>query len=110
LTMISLDSSAARRDKLNILVEILAIARKGAPKTRIMYQANVNFAGINDYLEFLLKTHLLTKSSGSKRITYKSTQKGLAVLDLYGQLSELISEDNSFENQTRIPPIHLLAK
>jgi predicted transcriptional regulator len=87
----------SRRDKLTILVEIISIAKKGAPKTHIMYQANISFASMNDYLLILLRKQLIMKLSNGNKTMYKSTEKGLAVLNLYSQLTELINENGNFE-------------
>jgi len=106
----NIESTATRRDKLNILVEILNIAKKGAPKTRIMYQANMSFAGISDYLPLLIKNRLLSKTSEGKRTIYRSTDKGIAVMNLYSQLNELINEDSDIVHQVKSPPLYLLAR
>jgi predicted transcriptional regulator len=106
----NIDSSATRRDKLNILVEILNIARKGAPKTRIMYKANMSFTSLNECLSFLQKTRLLSISAEGNRTLYRSTERGIAVLNLYSQLTELINENDNFENQIKSPPPYLLAQ
>jgi predicted transcriptional regulator len=103
---------SSRRDKLSIIVEILSIARKGTPKTRIMYQANMSFASINEYLEYMIQNHLISKESTSLRTFYKCTQKGTEVLSLYNQMTELFNENNGPEHQVARtnPPMYLFAK
>ena len=110
MTCVNLDSFLNRRDRLNIVAEIINIARKGSPKTRIMYKANMSFAAVNDYLPFLLKTSLITQASDGKKTIYKSTEKGMTLLNLYSQLTELISENDHFEGNLRTPPMMLLTK
>jgi len=104
------ETSTTRRDRLNILIEILCIAKRGAPKTRIMYQANMSFAGINEYLPILLRSRLLTQNLEGKKTIYQSTDKGIAVLNLYSQLTELINENDDLTNQIKSPPLYMLAQ
>ena len=110
MTYTNIESFLNRRDRLNIVAEIINIARKGSPKTRIMYKANMSFAAVNDYLPFLLKTNLITRTSDGKKTIYKSTEKGMTLLNLYGKLTELMSENSSFDGMQRSPPMMLLAK
>jgi len=44
-----------KRSKDMIISQILDICINGASKTRIVYQANLNFRTINPYLEMLTK-------------------------------------------------------
>ena len=48
-----------RRDRLYIISEILNIAKGGSLKTQIMYGANLSFAQLNEYLNFLIKVEFL---------------------------------------------------
>jgi predicted transcriptional regulator len=110
MNVANIETSASRRDKIDILVNIIGIARRGATKTRIMYQANMNSAGINEYLSFLLETKLLTKTYENNKRIYRSTEKGLSVLELYSQLSLLINENKHNRIQAPMPPYYILAR
>lgn len=61
-----------RRNKYEIIGEILKIALNGANKTRIVYQANLNFKIINKYLNLLLKQDFLRKIDNN----YHTTETG----------------------------------
>jgi predicted transcriptional regulator len=105
----NIELSSSRRGRLLIFAEILDVAKRGASKTRIMYKVNLNFKGIGEYLSFMLKTRLLTETSENDRTTYKATEKGLAFLDNYGQLMQLIYEDgDAVGNNNMVPPSLLL--
>lgn len=52
-----------RRSEIEIIRDILALSRQGAKKTEIMYQVNLSFFQLNNYLEFLLEYELLQKRS-----------------------------------------------
>ncbi len=81
-----------KRSKHRIVSQILDICISGASKTRIVYQANLNFRTVNPYMEILIKNELLTVEDG-KRISYKTTEKGM---DLLHNFREIYSEFNEF--------------
>ena len=67
---------------MDIIADILRIARKGAKKTRIVYGANLNFKLLNEYLERLREAGLIT-SDPEKRGMLKTTDKGRKYLRHY---------------------------
>jgi len=74
------------RNRLQIIAEILRTARKGARKTRIMYQANLSYDLLNRYLAETLEADLLTINKDEK--LYMVTRKGEEFLEKYGDYSE----------------------
>lgn len=79
-----------RRDRLYIIAEILSIARDTSLKTQIMYRANLSFAQLNEYLNFLLKMELLKCNTEEGKTTYKTTPKGIEYLQNYEEISNLL--------------------
>ncbi|MDH5440423.1 MAG: winged helix-turn-helix domain-containing protein [Candidatus Bathyarchaeota archaeon] len=73
---------ARRRSNVDIIADILRIARKGAKKTRIVYGANLNFKLLNEYLERLEEAGLITNDQ-EKRGMLKTTDKGRKYLQHY---------------------------
>lgn len=73
---------ARRRSNVDIIADILRIARKGAKKTRIVYGANLNFKLLNEYLERLEEAGLITDDQ-EKRGMLKTTDKGRKYLQHY---------------------------
>ena len=67
---------------MDIIADILRIARKGAKKTRIFYGANLNFKLLNEYLERLEEAGLITNDQ-EKRGMLKTTDKGRKYLQHY---------------------------
>ena len=67
---------------MDIIADILRIARKGAKKTRIVYGANLNFKLLNEYLEKLEEAGLITDDQ-EKRGMLKTTDKGRKYLQHY---------------------------
>ena len=82
-----------RRDRLYIIAAILAIARNGSIKTHIMYRANLSFAQLNEYLNFLLKEGLLDTDTKNKRTAYKTTRKGVNYLGHYEEISKVLGRE-----------------
>jgi predicted transcriptional regulator len=68
-----------RRNNLDIMAEILEIARLGAKKTWIVYKANLNFKLVKEYLDELMEKRLL----GSDGSIYQTTDQGLEFLEEY---------------------------
>jgi len=84
------ETSRKRRDRLYIIAEILAIAKDGSLKTQIMYRANLSFAQLNEYLNFLLKRELMKVDTGNVKTLYKTTSKGVKYLESYEEISNLL--------------------
>jgi predicted transcriptional regulator len=100
-----------RRDKLNIIAQILEIAKDETLKTQIMYKANLSFAQLNDYLKFMLKINLLQKLEDNKKEIYKTTEKGMDFLQRHQKISELLTtESESPLKSITIPPENLIKK
>ena len=76
-----------RRSNLEIVAEILKIARKGAKKTRIVYGANMNFKMLEEYLEKLTKAGLIANSEGNGGLI-RTTEKGVEYLQQFSNLQE----------------------
>ncbi len=104
------DANSKRRDKLGIIAEVLEIAKEGTLKTQIMYKANLSFAQLSEYLNFILKIGLLHKFAYNGKELYRATPKGLDFLQRYYELTDLLIEDTNGKNGARIPPQNLLKK
>jgi predicted transcriptional regulator len=79
--------TSQKRNNLEIVAEILKIARNGAKKTRIVYGANMNFRMLEEYLEKLEKAGLITNSEGKYGLI-KTTEKGVEYLQRFIGLQE----------------------
>ncbi|MGD0954022.1 MAG: winged helix-turn-helix domain-containing protein [Methanotrichaceae archaeon] len=79
-----------KRSRDMIISQILDICINGASKTRIVYQANLNFRTINPYIELLTKNGLINVKK-EQTIIYKTTPKGLDLLDNFKQIQSELS-------------------
>lgn len=82
-----------RRTEIEIIREILTLSQNGARKTEILYQVNLSFQQLNNYLAYLLKTEILEEkimenngSNGYK--IYHTTPKGI---DLLGSINRTMN-------------------
>lgn len=79
---------------MDILADVLAVAGKGARKTRIMQEANLSHELLKKYLGEAVSNAFL-KSSG---FAFELTEKGQKFLEEYKQLYEEYSKvGNSFK-------------
>ncbi len=80
-------SMSQRRSNLEIVAEILKIAKKGARKTRIVYGANLNFKMLGEYLAKLEQVGLIEQGENSGGLV-KTTEKGNQYLEQFHDLRE----------------------
>ena len=80
-----------KRSRDIIISKILDICTAGAYKTRIVYQANLNFRTVNPYLELLTKNGMINAQKESNPVVYETTSKGLALLQNYKQIHDELS-------------------
>ncbi len=70
--------STIKRDRLDIMLGILEIAREPIKKTHILYKANVNYHQLIKYLTLLEALGMINSNNGE----YLITDKGRMFLDL----------------------------
>ena len=73
-----------RRNDLDICADILQVAKAGAKKTQIVYQANLNFKIVKKYLRRLIDTGMLM--TADKSSLYTTTNRGIEFLEQYTEL------------------------
>ena len=75
-----------------IASEILKICVNGANKTRIVYQANLNFFSAKHYLDRFIERGLLEAIPEGSRIVYKTTPKGMDLKKRFERFQSEIGE------------------
>ena len=93
-----------KRSRQDIVSQILDICKTGVCKTRIVYQANLNFRTVNPYIDLLIKNDLLEVKQG-KEVLYETTDKGISFLDNFNQINSYFLD--SKEADRRIQSIIL---
>jgi len=81
----------AKRSRHTIISQILDICRGGASKTRIVYQANLNFRTVNPYIDLLIKNNLIEAKRGN-RVLYETTERGEALREDFEQINSQLTE------------------
>ena len=79
------------RNRMEIVSNILDIARNGALKTHLMYKANLSYMVVTQYLNFLIKSGLIEEifaDDGPTRL-YKTSAKGFKYLEVYQDLQNI---------------------
>jgi len=71
----------SRRSEIEIMGEILNLSKQGARKTEVLYQVNLSYKQLNDYLNFLLeKDFIFEKIVDDPKINsykiYETTTRG----------------------------------
>ena len=81
------------RTSVEIIAEILKIANGGnVTRTKIMYSAFLNYFQLKEYLPMLTKRDLLSYNADTH--TFKTTEKGLMLLETYNLLVDLMLKKN----------------
>jgi len=75
-----------KRERLEIMAEILCYCNQQKTKTDIMYKVNLNHAQLKRYLRYLTSQGLLMVNKNK----YAATQKGCRFLDLFVQLNDIL--------------------
>jgi predicted transcriptional regulator len=78
------------RDRTEMITLILTSASRmdGVHKTKMMYEAFLSFSQLKEYVALLLKNGLLEHDELKK--TYKTTEKGLRLLELCNSINEIV--------------------
>jgi len=79
-----------RRNNIEITADILEVAKNGAKKTRIVYQANLNFKVLHEYLAELEKAGLITNSAEGGGLV-RTTERGAKYLDHYDEFKRYMN-------------------
>jgi predicted transcriptional regulator len=80
-----------KRSRHEIVSEILDICMNGASKTRIVYQANLNFRTVNPYIDILIEKELIETEQGRMRL-YHTTERGMNLLNEINRIHNALSE------------------
>ena len=80
-----------KRQRMEIMTDILVLCTRSSKKTRIMYQTNLSYAQLKSYLELLTSRGLLQSNSGE----FAATEKGLRFLDAFARLNGVLQDDST---------------
>lgn len=79
-----------RRDRLNIMAEILDVATESKLKTQIMYMVNLSFSQVKEYVSYLTERGFLRIRVENRKKFYETTAKGNLYIKNYREMSNLL--------------------
>ena len=92
--MTTIELNNKRRDRHDIVAEILKTAREGRIKTHIMYKAKLSYSQINAYLQLLIDKGFLENNTVMRKrqtITlYKTTPKGVYFIENIDTVNQML--------------------
>ena len=88
-----------RRDRLHIMAEIIETTKESQLKTRIMYNANLSFSQVNEYLSFLTEKGFLRVHVENGKKLYEATAKGKQYIENYREMSNLLRQTEPVETE-----------
>lgn len=75
-----------KRGREEIIARILSLCSEGATKTRIVYQANLNFKTVNPYMELLTRNGMIEIKREGQNDKYETTDKGEELLECFKKI------------------------
>ena len=89
------------RDRTEIIRQVLDIANgaEGLTKIKIMYKAFLSYKQVKEYVALLTENDLLRYDSVTQ--SYKTTGKGLRLLQFYKQLEDMMKKVSQPSPRTR---------
>ena len=99
-----MEVESKRRDRHDIVAEILETARGGTIKTHIMYKAKLSYAQVSEYLPMLIDKGFLenctVKRHGQMKLLLKTTEQGERFLENLRSLS-LLWSSSTFDSPAK---------
>jgi predicted transcriptional regulator len=87
------EKESGNRNRLEIIADILEVAKDGQLKTRILYDGNLNFVQLNEYLAFMIKMGFLEVNTDNEKRIYRTTNRGFKYLESYEEISSLLTNE-----------------
>jgi predicted transcriptional regulator len=81
------------------MAEIIEATRESQLKTRIMYNANLSFSQVNEYLSFLTEKGFLRVYVENGKKFYEATAKGKQYIKNYREMSNLLRPGEPVETE-----------
>lgn len=89
------------RDRIDIISQILDAANGGATRSKIVYNAFLNYEQLKEFVTLLTQVGLL--SLDSQMHTFKTTEKGLKFLQIYTQMRDMVNTGLSAKSLQQQP-------
>ena len=80
-----------KRDRMDIIAEILLFCNHERAKTKIMYNLNLNYTQLQNHLSYLTCKGLLQREERM----YVTTEKGYRFLELFAEMQNILRGQNT---------------
>lgn len=102
-----------KRDRLEIVSAIIAIAQQPSSTTRLTSQANLSYSLLKEYRKFMIGRHLIgereiTKGTKKKTSVFQATEKGNKFLGIYCEGLILLHGKAFLQNKGNLAGAYLL--
>jgi len=87
------EKESGNRNRLEIIADILEVAKVGQLKTRILYDGNLNFVQLNKYLALMIKMGFLEVNTDNEKRIYRTTNRDFKYLESYEEISSLLTKE-----------------
>jgi|Deesub1362A_J573_1020465.scaffolds.fasta_scaffold01556_8 predicted transcriptional regulator len=77
-----------RRSRFDIIIDILNVSVDGVNKTKIVYEANLNFKQAKEYIDFLIEAELMEEKTHRNAKIYQTTERGKELLKNFKKIIE----------------------
>ncbi len=77
-----------KRSRFEIIIDILNASMGGANKTKVVYDARLNFKQAEEYINFLIEAKLLARKTEGNKNIYKTTEKGKEMVSKFKELTD----------------------
>ena len=84
-------TSSENRTRIDIIASILDACHYGTKKTRVMYQCNLSFRQLTDYLDLLSKANLLIIENDRRFTLLRVSSKGKDLLKAYNSMKTIMN-------------------
>jgi len=89
-----------KRSEFEMLSDVLQVAKDGAKKSHIVYQSNLNFGIVKDYLKTLITNGFLAQEG----IIFKTTAKGFDYIKGVTNIKSMLEGKDSWKKYCTVHP------
>ena len=81
-----------KRGRLQIIYEVLSVARKAVGKTRIIYGCNLSYDIVQKYLAYVKNHGLLGSTNNNGKEVFQTTERGLEFIEAFKGMNGFFEE------------------
>ncbi len=83
-----------KREKIEIIIEILELCNSGVPKTYLVFKSNLNFKSVNSFLDIMEERGFIERRTSK----FWTTNKGRVFLEQAKEVMTTVIHMKAYEN------------